>query len=52
MQGPDPHEYYPRKTKDRTLAQKIKEAYGDVEKGVRGYKVASIESGECASHAN
>jgi hypothetical protein len=23
----------------------IKEAYGNVEKGVRGYKVASIESG-------
>jgi hypothetical protein len=45
MQGPDPHEYYPGKTADRALAQKIKEAYGDVEKGVRGYKVASIESG-------
>jgi hypothetical protein len=25
--------------------QKIKEAYGDVEKGARGYKVAPIESG-------
>jgi hypothetical protein len=24
---------------------KIKEAYDDIEKGVRGYKVASIESG-------
>jgi hypothetical protein len=45
MQGPDPHEYYPGKTADRALAQKIKEAYGDVEKGARGYKVASIESG-------
>jgi hypothetical protein len=45
MQGPDPHEYYPGKTADHALAQKIKEAYGDVEKGVRGYKVASIESG-------
>jgi hypothetical protein len=45
MQGPDPHEYYPRKTTDPALAQKIKEACGDVEKGARGYKVASIESG-------
>jgi hypothetical protein len=45
MQVPDPHEYYPRKTTDRALAQKIKEAYGDVEKGARGYKVAFIESG-------
>jgi hypothetical protein len=45
MQGPDPHEYYPGKTVDHVLAQNIKEAYGDVEKGARGYKVASIESG-------
>jgi hypothetical protein len=45
MQGPDPHEYYPRKTTDRALVKKIKEDYGDVEKGTRGYKVASIESG-------
>ena len=45
IQGPDPHEYYPGKTADHTLVQKIKEAYGDVEKGVRGYTVASIESG-------
>jgi hypothetical protein len=45
MQGPDPHDYYPRRTADRALSQKIKEAYGNVEKGVRGYKVASIESG-------
>jgi hypothetical protein len=44
MQGPDPHEYYPRKTADRALSQNIKEAYGNVEKGARGYKVASIES--------
>jgi hypothetical protein len=44
MQGPDPHDYYPRKTVDHALAQKIKEAYGDVEKGVQGYKVASIKS--------
>jgi hypothetical protein len=45
MQSPNPHDYYPRKTVDRALDQKIKEAYGDVEKGMRGYKVASIESG-------
>jgi hypothetical protein len=45
MQDLDPHAYYPGKTTDRALAQKIKEAYGDVEKGARGYKVASIESG-------
>jgi hypothetical protein len=45
MQGPNPHEYYPGKTADYALSQKIKEAYGTVEKGSRGYKVASIESG-------
>jgi hypothetical protein len=45
MQGPDPHEYYPGKTTDHALVQKIKEVYGDVEKGMRGYKAASIESG-------
>jgi hypothetical protein len=45
MQGLDPHEYYSGKTADHALAQKIKEAYGDVEKGARGHKVASIESG-------
>jgi len=45
MQGLDPHEYYPGKTTDHALAQKIKEAYGDVEKGVQGYKVNFIESG-------
>jgi hypothetical protein len=45
MKGLDPHEYYPRMTADHALAQKIKEAYGDVEKGARGYKVASIRSG-------
>jgi hypothetical protein len=30
---------------DRALAQKIKDTYGDVEKGTWGYKVASIQSG-------
>jgi hypothetical protein len=43
MQGPDPHEFYPGKTTDRALVAKIKETYGDVEKGTRGYKVASIQ---------
>jgi hypothetical protein len=33
MQGPDPQKFYPGKTTDRALAQKIKEAYGNVEKG-------------------
>jgi hypothetical protein len=33
MQGPDLQEFYPGKTTDRALAQKIKETYGDVEKG-------------------
>jgi hypothetical protein len=44
MQGPDPQYFYPRKTTDRTLAQRIKDTYGDVEKGMPGYKVASIEN--------
>jgi hypothetical protein len=33
MQGPDPQEFYPGKSTDRALAQKIKDTYGDVEKG-------------------
>jgi hypothetical protein len=45
MQGPDPQEFYPRKSMDRSLSQKINDTYGDVEKGARGYKVASIQSG-------
>jgi hypothetical protein len=45
MQGPDPQKFYPGKTSDRSLVQCIKEAYGDVEKGKRGYKVASIQDG-------
>jgi hypothetical protein len=44
MQGHDPQDFYPGKTSDRALAQWIKETYGDVEKGTRGYKVASIQS--------
>jgi hypothetical protein len=33
MQGPDSHDYYPGKTVDHALSQKIKEACGNVEKG-------------------
>jgi hypothetical protein len=44
MQGPNPQEFYPGKTADRALAQKIKDTYNDVQKGTRGYKVASIQS--------
>jgi hypothetical protein len=42
MQGPNPQEFYPGKSTDRALAHKIKDTYDDVEKGMRGYKVASI----------
>jgi hypothetical protein len=45
MQGPDPQDFYPGKAMDRALAQRIKDTYGDVEKGMQGYKVASIQSG-------
>jgi hypothetical protein len=45
MQGPDSQEFYPGKATDRALAQKIKDTYGDVEKGMGGYKVASIQNG-------
>jgi hypothetical protein len=45
MQGPNPQEFYPGKATDRTLAQKIKDTYDDVEKGTRSYKVASIQNG-------
>jgi hypothetical protein len=45
MQGPDPQQFYPGKTSDRSLAQGIKEDYGNVENGKRGYKVASIQDG-------
>jgi hypothetical protein len=30
---------------DRALAQRIKDTYNDFEKGMRGYKVTSIQSG-------
>jgi hypothetical protein len=45
MQGSGPHQLYPGKMSDRSLAQCIKEYYGDVEKGNQGYKVASIHDG-------
>jgi hypothetical protein len=45
MQGLDPQYFYPGKTTDYALAQRIKDTYEDVEKGTRGYKVASIQSG-------
>jgi hypothetical protein len=42
VKGPDPQQFYPGKASDSSLAQRIKEAYGEVEKGKRDYKVASI----------
>jgi hypothetical protein len=45
MQGLKPQHFYPRKTSDHSLAQCIKEACDEVEKGKRGYKVASIQDG-------
>jgi hypothetical protein len=45
MQAPDPHQFYPGKVVDRSLVQRMKETYGDVEKGKRGYKVSSIQDG-------
>jgi hypothetical protein len=45
MQGRDPQEFYLEKAMDRALSQNIKDTYADVEKGTRGYKVASIQSG-------
>ena len=44
IQGPDPQEFYSGKTTDHALAQRIKDTYGDLEKGMQGYKVASIEN--------
>jgi hypothetical protein len=45
MQGHEPQDFYLRKAMDCALAQRVKDTYGDVEKGMRGYKVASIQSG-------
>jgi hypothetical protein len=45
MQGPNPQEFYPGKSTDQALAKRIKDTYANVEKGTRGYKVASIQNG-------
>jgi hypothetical protein len=45
MQGPNPQEVYLGKVVDHALTQRIKDTYGNVEKGKRGYKVASIQNG-------
>jgi hypothetical protein len=45
MQGPNPQDFYLGKATDHALAQRIKDTYGDVEKGMQGYKVASIHNG-------
>jgi hypothetical protein len=45
VKGPDPQQFYPGKDSDRSLSQRIKEAYGEVEKGKRGYKIAYIQDG-------
>jgi hypothetical protein len=50
MQVPDPQDFYPGKTADLSLSQRIKYTYGDVEKGTRGYKVASIENATFLLH--
>jgi hypothetical protein len=34
MQGPDPQDFYPGKSMDHTLTQRIKDTYGDVKKGM------------------
>jgi hypothetical protein len=44
MQGPYPQDFYPGKDAYYALMQRIKDTYGDVEKGKRGYKVASIQN--------
>jgi hypothetical protein len=43
--------FYPGKAMDYALTQRIKETYNDVDKGTRGYKVASIHNGTvCLSY--
>jgi hypothetical protein len=49
MQAPDPQEFYPGKPADRAMAQRIKDTYGDVEKGTQGYKVV-LHSEWCIVH--
>jgi hypothetical protein len=43
--GPQPIDFYPEKTANCALTQRIKDMYEDVEKGMQGYKVASIQNG-------
>jgi len=43
MQGPNPQYFYPEKAMDHALVKMIKDTYGYVKKGTRGYKVASIQ---------
>jgi hypothetical protein len=45
MQRPDPQDFYLGKAMDQALAKRIKDTYGDVEKGRQDYKVASIHNG-------
>jgi hypothetical protein len=45
VQGPDLQDFYPGKAAYHALAQQIKDTYGNVEKGKRGYKAASIQNG-------
>jgi hypothetical protein len=45
IQGPNPQDFYHGKSMDQALAQRVKDTYGDVKKGMRGYKVASIHNG-------
>jgi hypothetical protein len=45
MQGTDPQKFYLGKVFDCTLAQRIKDTYDDVEKGKKGYNIASIQDG-------
>jgi len=45
MHGPDPQDFYPQKVVDRALEQRIKDTYGDEEKGTQSYKLASIQNG-------
>jgi hypothetical protein len=36
VKGPEPQQFYPGKASDRSLPQRIKEAYGEIEKEKRG----------------
>jgi hypothetical protein len=45
MQGLEPQDFYPRKVAYHALAQRIMFTYGDVEKGKKGYNVASTQNG-------